>query len=99
MAVMPTAVEAAWRAALPGHAGPLLDRQRIHVGAQAQGALAVARAQYADDAGPPDPLMHLDPGGTKGLRHSRSGAMFGKAQLGVRMEVAAQRDKRGEQIR
>ena len=49
----------------------------------------VALAQHADHAGPADAAMHLDAERFELLRHDVGGAMLGKAELGVGVEVLA----------
>ena len=73
----------------------LLHRQRIHVGAQADRARAAAGAQHPDDAGAPDPAMRFDaerlePGGNE-----LGGAVLGKGQLRVGVDVLAEGGKMG----
>ena len=98
MAIVAAAMETAGHAAGPGQVGLLVDRQRIHVGAQAQRAAAAARAQHPDHAGAADAFVHLDPGRAQGFGDAGGGAVFGKAEFGMGVDFAAQRDQRCDQI-
>jgi hypothetical protein len=61
VSVMPAGVHRALIAAAIRDVVGFGDRQRVHVGAQPDRALAVAGAQHADHAGAADRAMHLDP--------------------------------------
>ncbi len=65
------------------------DRQRVHVGAQADRCLPVAVAQDADDACLADAAMDLDPPFLQLAGHQVGGAVLFQAELGVRVDVAA----------
>ncbi len=85
---MPTAVK------LPRHGGAMrevvefLHRKRVHVGAQADGAPAIAASQGPDHAGSGEALMHLDAPVAQLLCDHRRGAAFLERGLGMRVEVA-----------
>ena len=64
-----------------------LDRQGIHVGAQADGAVAGAVAQHAHHAGDADAAMHLDAPGFELAGDDLGGAMFGHAEFGMGVEI------------
>jgi len=64
----------------------LLDRQRVHVGAQHH-RRSVAVAEHADDAGAADPGRHLEPGGLQPARCDAGGAFLLHRQLRVSVEV------------
>jgi hypothetical protein len=72
-------------------------RPGVHVGAQADPARRLARraragaADDADDARSPEPAMHLDAPAAQRLGDQFAGAVLGKAQLGVGVDVAADR--------
>ena len=70
-------------------AGGLQDRQRVHVGAQADRGLAVAVTQHADHAGIADAPMHLDAPFLQLLRDDVGGAMLLQAEFGMGMDVLA----------
>lgn len=72
--------------------------QRIHVGAQAHAAGPAAAAQRADHAGAADAFVHLQAEQPQRLRHDAGRAPLLKGQLGVRMQVAPQRDEFGQQV-
>ncbi len=69
--------------------GRLQDRQRVHVGAQADRALAVAVAEHADHAGLADAAMHLDAPFLQLLGDQFGGAVLFQAELRVGVDVAA----------
>ena len=78
----------------PRLAAGFLDRQRVHVGAQAEPARAAAARQLADDAGGRQPAVHGVAPGFQPLGDDLRGAVFGQAEFGVAVQVAAQRDER-----
>ena len=65
----------------------LLDRQGVHVGAQADGAVAGAVAQHADHAGHAHAAMHLDPPGFELPGDDLGGAVFRHAKFGMGVEI------------
>ena len=69
----------------------LVDRQAVHVGAQAHGALRGAGAQHADDAGLADAAMHFDAELGELLRDELRRARFLEPELRVRVDVPAPR--------
>ncbi len=80
------------------HAGPLgaaglVDRQRIHVGAQAQALRALAAHQRADHAGAADAALDRVAPAFELVGHQRGGAVLLEGQLGVAVDVAAQADE------
>ena len=76
-----------------GKAGRLLDRQSVHVGADADTALAVAALQRRDDAGAGNARRHLiAPGGKVGC-HELAGAPLLEGKLRILVQVVAQRDE------
>jgi hypothetical protein len=79
------------------------DRQRVHVGAQANRPRAAAGTQHADHAGAADAAMNLvEAKGIELGRHQARGAVFLEAQLRVGMDVLPPRRhlgmQRGEQF-
>ena len=72
-----------------------LDRQGVHVGAQAQAFAARAAAQLTDQAGAAQAALHFIAPLRQALRHQVAGAEFLEAELGVAMDVAADRDELG----
>src|SRR5205085_7359547 len=67
----------------------LLDRQRIHVGAQPDRAGRVAEPEAPDDAGASDPAMHLDTEGLQRIRDELGGPPLLEAELRVRVDAVA----------
>ena len=65
----------------------LRHRQRIHVGAQADGPLRCPVAQRADQPGAGDPLSHLDAPGAELLGNDPAGAALGEAEFRVLVQV------------
>jgi hypothetical protein len=78
-----------------GKAVLLLQGQGVHVGAQADGAQAGARAQHAHHAGAGQPAMDLDAQGLQGLRHQGGGAHLLESGFRVGVDVAPQGGKMG----
>ena len=77
------------------HAGQLLQRQAVHVGAQADGALArPLAADHPADAGSADALGHFDAPLPHVLRHERRGAMLFQPEFRMGVDVAANRRER-----
>src|SRR6185437_4213880 len=71
--------------------GGFLDRQRIHVGAQADRPVGVSRRDHSDDAGPADAFVNVDAPVPHRLRHHGCGAFLFVRQLRMAMQVAAYR--------
>jgi hypothetical protein len=90
MAVMAAGMHAAivfgamWKQVLLAH------RQRVHVGAQADGARAVTAFEDADDAGSGQAAMHSDALRVQKISHPVAGALFLKGQFRVCVQVVAQ---------
>src|SRR5260221_4655868 len=65
--------------------GLLMDRQRIHVGAERDRALAAAAAQRADDSGSGEPAIDLDtePGERRGDEIGCPVLLEGHLRMGV----------------
>ena len=93
VAVVAAGVHHAGVAAGIGQAGGLVDRQGVHVGAQAEPALAVAAHQPADDAGAAEAALHLVAPGLQLLGHQGRGAVLVEGELGVVVDVAPQPDE------
>ena len=72
-----------------GLAGVLGDRQGVEFGAQADGAVAGAAAQGADDAGAGDALVHLQAERAKLLGDEGGGLMLVEAEFGVGVDGVA----------
>ena len=66
----------------------LLDRQRVHVGAQADGPRALARAQHAHHPGAADAAVHLEAERLELVGHDPRGARLLEAELGMGVDVA-----------
>jgi hypothetical protein len=67
------------------------DRQCVHVGAQPDRHRAVALAQHTDDTGATDCTVHLDAERFQLSCHDVRGAMLLEAELGVCVEILADR--------
>ena len=63
------------------------DRQRIHVGAQADGARAAALAQSADNAGSGQATVHFQPIGGQLTRYKIRRSLFHEGQFRVGMQL------------
>ena len=81
-----------------GKIGLLRDRQRIHVGAQADGPARGAIAEAGDDTGLGDPRRHLEAEAGAFLRHDAGGAFLLEQHLGMRMEVMPDGGEIGEML-
>ena len=66
-----------------------LNRQRIHIGANAQAAAAIAVTQRADQARAADAARDLVTPFGELARDEVGGAVLGKSQLGVLVQMAA----------
>jgi hypothetical protein len=65
---------------------------------KAERAGAAACAQHADHAGAADALVHLYPGIAQRLGNAGGGAGFGKAELGMCVDITPEGDERRDQI-
>ena len=81
-----------------GEAVLLLDRQRIHIGAQANGARRIAAPERADHAGPGQAAMHLAAEFGELGGHDLGGAVFLVGQLRMGMDVAADLGQLGLEV-
>jgi hypothetical protein len=70
----------------------LLDRERIHIGADADRRGADTARQRADHAGAADPGCHVIAPFPEQFRDPSGGTMFVPGELGMTMQVVAQRD-------
>ena len=95
VAVVAAGVHLALRAAGIGNPGRLYDRQRVHVGPDADRALAVAIAQHADDARAADAAMHLDAIALEFTRDDFGGAVGFEPEFGMGVQVASDRRQVG----
>jgi hypothetical protein len=96
VAVMAAGVHQAGVAAGMGKAVGFVHRQRVHVGAQADGAAAgpaVAPVHDAHHAGAPQAAVQRDAPSGQLRGHQVRRALFLEAQLGVGVDVAPQRGK------
>jgi len=96
VAVVAAGVHTARMAARVRKAVCLVDGQRVHVGAQPDGApagTAVAPVHDADHAGLAQAAVHGNAPFAELLRHEVGGAQLLEAQLGMCVQVAAQRRK------
>ena len=77
-----------------GEAGLLLDRQRVHVGADRQHGARTAALDQADDAGPADAGLVAMPSRVEFARHDAGGAHLLEAEFRMGMDVATDLDQR-----
>ncbi len=87
VAVVAAGVHGAVARRAVGQVGALLDRQRVHVGAQPDGAVRAAAAQGAHDPGLGQAAVDLDAERLEALGHQRRGAHLLEGDLGVAVEV------------
>ena len=73
------------------------QRQRVHVGAQADRARAAALAQNADDAGLGQPAMHFQAVCGEFASDDVGGARFLEGKFGVRVDISADGDQIGNE--
>ena len=88
VAVVPAGMHQAVVATRVGLAAFFDDGQRVHVGADAQRALAAAATQRADDARATEADVDLIAHGAQLVGHQRAGAVFLEADLGVAVDVS-----------
>ncbi len=87
MCVVATGMHHARRLRAIGHIVLLLDRQRVHVGADADHRAAFA--QVADDARLADAGLRLDAKLGEGVGHQAGGALLLKAKFRMHVDVTA----------
>ena len=93
VAVVAAGVHHALVAAGVGKAGLFVDRQRVHVGAQAELALAVAAPKASDDARAAESAFDLVAPFAELGRHQFRGAVLVESQFGVVVDVTTQADE------
>jgi hypothetical protein len=93
MAVMATAVHAAADGGLVRKAVVLRHGQRIHVGTQADGLAAAARAQHAHDARFAQPGMHFQAPFAQAFGHQVRRTRLLEGKFGMRVDIPAQRSQ------
>ena len=98
MAVVPAAVCAAVVHALVGQPALLVDRQRIHVGAQPDRARGLAVLEHAHDTGAADALVHRDSPGAQALGDDRRRALLLVGELRMPVDVLADRAHLGREL-
>ena len=69
----------------------LVDRQRVHIGAQPDRRRRIAAPDRADDPGPGEPAMHLAAELGELGRDQVGGALLGEGEFGMGVDVAADR--------
>ena len=89
--VVPTSMHDACVAAGVGQAGGFLDRQRIHVGTQADGFAGASAPQLPHHARPAESALDLVAPLLQALRNQIAGTELLVPQLGVAMDIAAHR--------
>src|ERR1700694_5035485 len=89
---MAAAVEAAGNGRTPSQIGVLFHRQCVHVGAQPDALAASPLAlEHADTTGAAEAAMHLDAPLRELVGDDARGADFLEADLGMRMQIPADR--------
>jgi hypothetical protein len=78
-----------------GNTGRFLNRQRVHVGAQADCALAIATPQHANHAMAANATMRLDPPALQQLGDDPRRARHLQPELRVGVQIAADRRQVG----
>ena len=92
MAIMAAGMHLPGNGRAVGEVGFLLDRQRVHIGAQADSASAwpVAPVDHADNAGLANPFDHVVTAKSPQLRGNNAGcAMHIIKKLGMRVEITS----------
>ena len=92
VAVVAAGVHLAEHLARPRLAAGLGDRQRVHVGAQADVAVGRAGAQRADHAGAAQAAMHLVAPALQSLGHQVGGGVLFVGELRIRVDLAPDGD-------
>ncbi|MNT08573.1 hypothetical protein D3C72_1433200 [compost metagenome] len=98
VAVVAAGVHLAGHLAGVRQAGGLLNRQRVHVGAQAQAPRAIAARQRADHAGAGQAAVHLVAPFGQARGHQLAGHVLFVGQLGVGVDLVAQADHLGRDL-
>ena len=93
MAVVPAGVHHAGRPGCERRVEELGDGQRVDIGAPGDRPPRLVAPKDADHAGPREARAHLEPGRLQPLRDDSGCPLLAERQLGVPMEVAAQRDQ------
>ncbi len=93
VAVVPARMHHAAFAARVGQAGGLDDRQRVHIGADAQPPGAVAPPQHAHHPGATQAQVYLVAPPAQLFGHQCAGAVFLETELGLAVDVEADGDE------
>jgi hypothetical protein len=93
MTVMAAGMHPAVMGRAVGEIVHLLDRQRIHIGAQPDRGGSVAAPDRADNPGPGQPPIDLAAVFGQLYRHQIRGPLLGEGELGMRMDVTADRNQ------
>ena len=72
-----------------GHAAGFQDRQRVHIGAQADGAVGLASADGSDDAVAADAGGEGDAEFGQTISHEGGGLMLVESEFGIRVQVSS----------
>jgi hypothetical protein len=94
--VVPAAVKRTRGLACVRYAGVLIDRQCVHIGAEANAAARRTTPKAAHDARAADAAMDVKPKSSKGFRNKASGAMFEEAEFRVPVNIPPQPDQPAE---
>jgi hypothetical protein len=87
VSIVTTAVRDTLMNACMCRAAFFMDRQRIHVSPQPNGAIGAPGLNYSDDPGLPDSFMNGDPHRAQAVCHQCSGSSFRECKLGVAMNI------------
>ena len=93
VAVMTAGVHLAVMGRAVGEIVHLLDRQRVHIGAQPDRGRGVAAPDRADDPGSGEPAIDLAAVFGELCRDQVRGALLGEGELGMGVDVAADRSQ------
>jgi hypothetical protein len=91
--VVAAGVHAAVMGRAVGEIVQLLDRQRVHIGAQPNRTGRIAVANGADHPGAGEPAVYLAPELGQPGRDEVSGALLGKSELRMGMNIASDRSQ------
>ncbi len=98
MSVMSASVENARRLARIGQSAVFVDRQGVHVGAEAQASIGAPGAQNADDPCAADAGDHFEPDVAQGPGDERRRPVLRETEFGMGVDVPPQGDQGRHEI-